>query len=81
MATRKKTADAEDANVTAEVTAEETTEEKTYPFSNLAKNCRALFGVSSCTFAGATAGLDTSGSYSVEYVKGIVDKWCRKGVK
>ncbi|MCD8364686.1 MAG: hypothetical protein LUC83_02505 [Clostridiales bacterium] len=83
MATRKKAVDTEEVTVTEEVVAaEEKTEEKTYPLSNLAKNCRALFGISSCTFAGATVGLDASGQYSVEYVKGIINAWCgKKGVK
>lgn len=52
---------------------------KKYPLESLAKNSRKLFGVSSCTFAGATAGL--SGSYTMAEIKSIIEEWCgKKGV-
>lgn len=43
------------------------------------KNCLALYGVTSCTFDGATYGLD--GEYTVEEMKNIIAKWQSKEVK
>lgn len=54
-------------------------DEKKFPLPNLAKNCRELFGVSSCAFAGATAGL--TGEYTVKQMEGIIKEWCGKEVK
>lgn len=54
-------------------------EEKKFPLENLAKHSKQLFGVSSCTFAGATAGL--TGSYTVEEMNNIIKEWCRKEIK
>ncbi|MCC8157310.1 MAG: hypothetical protein LIO54_08545 [Oscillospiraceae bacterium] len=63
-----------------QVEATETTKEETkFSLENLAKNCRPLFGVSSCTFAGATAGL--TGEYTVSEMKSIIKKWCGKEIK
>ncbi len=49
-----------------------------FPLETLAAHCRKLFGVSSCTFAGATHGL--SGSYTVAEMKSIIEKWKRQEV-
>lgn len=93
MATKKSTAteaettaetseavQAEATGTAAKTTATTTTKtEKKFTVENLAKNCRALFGVSSCTFAGATAGL--TGTYTVEEMKSIISAWCGKEIK
>lgn len=50
-----------------------------FPISKLAAGCMALFGVSSSTFAGATAGM--TGDYSVAEMKDHIDKWLKKEVK
>ncbi len=50
-----------------------------FPLVKLAANCRALFGVSSCTFAGATHGL--SGEFTVEEMKAHIKKWKNGAVK
>lgn len=47
-----------------------------YPIEKLAENCRRLFGVSSCTFAGATYKM--AGEYTVEEMKTHIEKWCKK---
>lgn len=39
-----------------------------FPLESLRKNCRAVFGVSSCVFAGATADLP-DGEYTKEDIK------------
>lgn len=50
-----------------------------FPISKLAAGCMTLFGVSSSTFAGATAGMN--GDYSVAEMKDHIDKWLKKEVK
>lgn len=50
-----------------------------FPVERLAANCRQLFGVSSCTFAGATYGM--TGEYTVEEMKAHIKKWCGTEVK
>lgn len=52
---------------------------KKFPLAKLAANCQQLFGVSSCTFAGATHGL--SGEFTVEEMKAQIEKWSRKGAE
>ena len=47
---------------------------------SLRKNCRAVFGVSSCVFAGATADLP-DGEYTKEDIKARIDAWAAKEVK
>jgi len=47
-----------------------------FPLAKLAANCRALFGVSSCTFAGATHGL--AGEFTVEEMKAHIENWGKK---
>ena len=47
---------------------------------SLRKNCRAVFGVSPCVFAGATADL-TDGEYTKEDIKARIDAWAAKEVK
>ena len=50
-----------------------------FPIEKLAANCRRLFGVSSCVFAGATHGL--TGDYTVEEMKSRIEKWKKQEVK
>ena len=51
-----------------------------FPLESLRKNCRAVFGVSSCVFAGATADLP-DGEYTKEDIKARIDAWAAKEVK
>lgn len=50
-----------------------------FPIKKLQANCRKLFGVSTCTFAGATAGM--TGEYTIDEIKTHIEKWCRTEVK
>lgn len=50
-----------------------------FPLETLAANCRKLFGVSSCTFAGAAYGL--RGRYTIAEMKVIIDDWKKKEVE
>lgn len=50
-----------------------------FPVEKLAVHCRQLFGVSSCTYAGATHGM--TGEYTVEEMKKHINEWCKKEVK
>ena len=56
------------AGVTEEKTAEKAAAPK-FPAEKLSAHCRQLFGVSSCTFAGATQGMtgETLRTYSMDY--------------
>lgn len=47
---------------------------KKFPLEKLRANCKKLFGVTDCTFTGATYGM--AGSYTVEEMKAHLDKWC-----
>lgn len=49
-----------------------------FSVGRLAADCRELFGVSSCTFAGATHGM--TGKYTVEEMDAHIKKWCSKEV-
>lgn len=53
--------------------------EAKFSIEKLRANCRKLFGVSSCVFAGATAGM--TGEYTIEEIKTHIEKWRRKEVK
>lgn len=70
---------AETAPRKAESKAVEKTAPRKFEFSKLRENCRALFGVSASTFAGATVGM--KGRYSVEKMKAHIEDWKKKGVK
>lgn len=50
-----------------------------FSVERLGENCRQLFGVSSCTYAGATHGL--TGEYTVEEMKAHIEKWRKKEAK
>jgi uncharacterized protein YgiB involved in biofilm formation len=50
-----------------------------FTVERLAVDCRQLFGVSSCTYAGATHGM--TGEYTVEEMKAHIKEWCSKEVK
>lgn len=68
---------------TKEAEAEAATPEKAqapkFTVERLAANCRQLFGVSSCTYAGATHGM--TGEYTVEEMKKHIEEWQKKEVK
>lgn len=51
-----------------------------YPLESLRNNCRAVFGVSLVTFAGATADLP-DGEYTKEEIQTRIDAWRVKEVK
>lgn len=53
--------------------------EKKFPLEKLRANCKKLFGVTDCAFAGATHGM--TGSYTVEEIKAQLEKWRRTEVK
>lgn len=71
MATEKGTKSADDK-------ARQKTDTK-YPIEKLAENCRQLFGVSSCTFAGAAHGM--TGEYTVEEMRARLKRWRKKEVR
>lgn len=50
-----------------------------FTVERLGADCRQLFGVSSCTYAGATHGM--TGKYTVEEMKAHIKEWCGKEVK
>lgn len=50
-----------------------------FTVEKLAAHAAQLFGVSSCTFAGATHGL--TGEYTVEEMRAIIKTWAKKEVK
>lgn len=66
------------ANKEAEAGVTKATPQK-FPLEKLAAGCKTLFGVSSSTFAGATAGM--TGDYSVAEMKEHINKWLKKEVK
>lgn len=53
--------------------------EKKFPLEKLRANCKKLFGVTDCTFAGATHGM--AGSYTINEIKAQLEKWCGTEVK
>jgi len=53
--------------------------EPKYSLDVLQKHCRKLFGVPTVVFVGATTGM--TGEYTVEEIKSIIEKWCKKEVK
>lgn len=55
--------------------------EKVFALDVLQKHCRALFGVPTVVFAGATAQLDADKKYSVSKIKEVITTWCGKEVK
>lgn len=71
MATEKGTKSADDK-------ARQKTDAK-YPIEKLSENCRRLFGVSSCTFAGAAHGM--TGEYTVEEMRAHIERWRKKEVR
>lgn len=76
MATKKTAAVEENAATGTETSVPETT----YKIEALQKHCRKLFGVSSATFAGATANIENR-EYTIEEMKTIIGKWCGQEVK
>lgn len=55
-------------------------DEPKFALEALQKHCRELFGVSTATFAGATAGIEAK-KYSKAEIKDIINEWCKKEVK
>ena len=77
MASKKTAVSGEATAADDEVNA---TSEPTYPLEVLQKHCLKLFGVSTPTFVGATTGIEAR-EYTVNEMKGIIEKWCRQEVK
>lgn len=50
-----------------------------FTVERLAKDCRQLFGVSSCAYAGATDGL--TGEYTVAEMRQHIETWMKKEVE
>lgn len=67
------------AKTNAAPTAAETPAVK-YQLSKLRENAVKIFGVSTSTFAGATAKLP-DGEYTIEEIKATIQKWQNKEVK
>mgnify|MGYP001045949145 CR=1 FL=1 len=63
----------------AEATTQEKAQAPKFTVERLGANCRQLFGVSSCTFAGATHGM--TGEFTVEEMKAHIEKCCGKEAK
>ncbi len=55
------------------------TPEKKFPLEKLRANCKKLFDVTDCTFAGATHGM--TGDYTVNEIKAQLEKWRGMEVK
>lgn len=55
-------------------------DERVYPYNVLKANCRKLFGVSTSTFEGVTAGMENE-KYTITKMKAILDEWLKKEVK
>lgn len=82
MAEEKQTvADEEPVKATKETAEAKKPKAKEYTIEHLSKYCRSVFGVSSYAFAGATASLDHSKTYTKEYIEDQIKKWNKKGVK
>lgn len=62
------------STTTAEETTQAVTKEKKFRLEELAKKSMKTFGVTSSTFAGATADL-TEAEYTVSEVKKHIDEW------
>lgn len=74
MARKKEAVEAVAEAVEAKKEPEKAAEEPRFPIAKLAANKQKLFGVSSCTFAGATYGM--TGEYTVKEIKARIEKWC-----
>lgn len=70
----------ESKNPTEQPAMQEKTEEKKFQLEELRKECLKLFGVTSSTFAGATADLKGN-EYSVSEIKQHIETWKKKEVK
>ncbi len=53
--------------------------EKKFPLEKLRANCKKIFGVTDCTFAGATYGM--TGNYTITEIKARLEKWRGTEVK
>lgn len=56
-------------------------EEPKFTLDKLRENSYQLFGVSECTFVGATTELAESDLYSVKEIKTVIKEWQKKEVK
>jgi len=77
MATAKKAAS---GAATAADEAVKVADEPKFALEALQKHCLELFGVSTATFAGATAGIEAK-EYTKNEIKGIIEEWCGQEVK
>lgn len=56
-----------------------TAKKKVFPLEKLRANCQELFGVTDCTFVGATHGM--TGDHTIEEIKAQIDRWRGMEVK
>lgn len=56
-------------------------EKQKYNLEKLRDNCIELFGITTTTFAGATAALPEKGMYTVAEIEGAINKWLNKEAK
>nr|DAH48769.1 MAG TPA: hypothetical protein [Bacteriophage sp.] len=77
MATTKKAASEPD---TAAVEGVKVADEPKFALEALQKHCLELFGVSTATFAGATAGIEAK-EYTKNEIKSIIKEWCGQEAK
>lgn len=77
MATKKEAASGQATAADVDV---KVVSETKFSLEALQKHCLELFGVSTATFVGATAGIE-AGEYTKNEIKGIIEKWCRQEVK
>lgn len=57
-----------------------TSAERKFPYEVLKGNCMKLFHITSSTFIGATAGME-SGAYTIAEMQSIIKAWLKKEVK
>ncbi len=62
-----------------QTSAQKAESKKVFPLEKLQANCKELFGVTDCTFVGATYGM--TGSHTIEEIKARIDKWRGMEVK
>lgn len=57
----------------AQTPAQKAGSKRVFPLEKLRANCQELFGVTDCTFVGATHGM--IGEHTVEEIKAQIEKW------
>ncbi len=62
-------------------TSENTTNDMpVYEYLQIRKDCLKLFGVTTSTFDGVTADMDTQNSYTIQEVQDTINNWLKKEV-